>query len=73
MSAARTATTPNQTIGGVPVAERSVNNATPVIDPTMSMLYAFSGGIDVSSRPSGTASPAMIIVAMIRAPAARGS
>ena len=38
ISAASTATTANQTIGGVPPADRTVNNATPVIDPEMSIV-----------------------------------
>jgi hypothetical protein len=35
---ASTATTPNQTSGGVPVADRTVNSTTPVIEPRMSMV-----------------------------------
>ena len=33
--------------------------AIPAIDPAMSNVYARSGGIDLSSPPSGTARPAM--------------
>ena len=54
------ARTRNQTSGGVPAAERTVNRAMPVIEPRMSNEYARRGGIEVSSGPSGTAKPAMM-------------
>ncbi len=67
-SAASTATVANQTSGPVSAAENTVNSAMPLIDPMMSMPYALSGGMAVSSAPSGTARPAMIIVVMMTRP-----
>ena len=62
-SPTRTATTANHVEGDVPAADSPVNAATPVIEPTMSMAYARSGGMDVRREPSGIARPAMITVA----------
>ena len=53
------AATANQTSGLVPGADIIVKAAMPVIEPMMSMAYALSGGIDLSSGPSGMASAAM--------------
>ncbi len=49
---------PNQTSGFVPSAARTVNAAMPVIEPAMSIAYALSGRMLLSSGPSGRASVA---------------
>jgi hypothetical protein len=55
-----TATTANQTRGGVPAADSRVKPAIPTIEPPMSIAYARNGGMLLSSGPSGMASAAMI-------------
>jgi hypothetical protein len=48
----------NQIMGLVPKADRMAKAAMPVMEPVMSMAYAFSGGMLLSSGPSGNASDA---------------
>src|SRR4051812_34017824 len=66
-STTSTATTANQTTGGVPKADIRAKAAMPVMDPMMSIAYALSGGIDLSSGPSGMARVAITAVTMTTA------